>query len=619
MSARSTSRIFTALLAFPFACSSGGSSTGGAGGSTATGGTIGTGGSTATGGSTGQGGSTPGSGGSTTGSGGAVTTGSGGAAGRAGATGGAGGRATTGTGGVATGTGGTTSTGGATGSAGSIGARASVLQHHNDLARDGVYVDAAFTKTAAAGLAADASFAGAKVTGNVYAQPLYLAGDGTIPDAVIVATEMNNVYAFNAATGAQLWMKSLGTPVDHPTGAGASGDLPCGNITPNVGVTGTPVIDPATRTIYLDAMTADTSGTRTAKHVVHALDAATGAEKTGWPVDLNATAKSGSTTFQSSLQNQRSALTLVGGRVIIPFSGHVGDCQAYHGWIVSITTSGTPTVSAWATRAVAGGIWGSSGAASDGTSVYFATGNSKSSGSAGPNTSSGDNGGSWGDSETVYKFPPSGTAPSMTTTTDYFVPSNWITLDDQDNDMGGTSPILVHVPGATPADLVVALGKDRNAYLLDKANLGGMDASPVAKVAVASGGPIIQATAAFTTSAGTFVVFKGSGVNCPGGQSGALTAFKIGAASPPTISVAWCGGPTGSGSPAVTLTDSSGSNALVWVVGTDNKVYGLDGATGTNVVTTSALGSSVQNIQTPIVANGRIFISSNSQVYALKP
>ncbi len=512
----------------------------------------------------------------------------------------------------------TTGAGGTPGNAGSSGARASVLQHHNDLARDGVYVDGAFTKVAAAGLAADKTFANAKVMGNVYAQPLYLAGDGANPDAVIVATELNNVYAFDAATGAQLWTKSMGTPVDHPTGNGASGDLPCGNITPNVGVTGTPVIDPATRTIYLDAMTADTTGTRTAKHMVHALDAGTGGERTGWPVDLNATAKSGSTNFQSSLQNQRAALTLVGGRVIVPFGGHVGDCQAYHGWIVSITTAGAPAVSAWATRAVAGGIWGSSGPASDGTSIFFATGNSKSSGNAGPNSSSGDNGGSWGDSETVYKFPPSATPPPMATTTDYFVPNNWVMLDDQDDDLGGTAPILVHVPGATPADLVVALGKDLNAYLLNKANLGGMDASPLAKVAVASGGAIIQATAAYTTAAGTFVVFKGSGLNCPGGQTGALTALKISASSPPKISVAWCGGPTGSGSPAVTMTNSSGADALVWVVGTDNKIYGVDGATGTNVVTTAALGSAVQNIQTPIVANGRMFVSSNSQVYALK-
>ncbi|HVV51510.1 MAG TPA: hypothetical protein VHO06_17710, partial [Polyangia bacterium] len=427
----------------------------------------------------------------------------------------------------------------------------------------------------------------------------------------IVATESDNVYAFNASTGAKVWTKSVGTAV-------ASNALPCGTINP-LGVTGTPVIDGTNRIVYLDAMTTDTAAT--AKHMVHALNADTGAEVTGWPIDLNAMAKSGSTTFQSTLQNQRAALTLVGGKVFVPFSGHIGDCDGYHGWMVGVTPSGT--VSAWATRAIAGGIWGSTGAASDGTSLFFATGNSKSSAGAGPNTSSGDSDPTnWGDSETVYKFPTSLVSPAMTspgTTTDYFVPSNWVSQDDADADMGGTSPILVDVPGATPSALVVALGKDRNAYLLNRANLGGMDATPLAKTAV-SNGVIISAAAAYTTSKATYVVFRGGGSNCPGGSSGGLVALKITAASPPTVSTAWCGGPSGASSPAVSQTDGSGSNTIVWSVGSDNKLHGVDGDTGTSVFAGGSTAmSSVQSIQTPIVANGRIFVASNSQVYAWKP
>jgi hypothetical protein len=222
----------------------------------------------------------------------------------------------------------------------------------------------------------------------------------------------------------------------------------------------------------------------------------------------------------------------------------------------------------------------------------------------------------------VYKFPQSLVSPAMTspgTTTDYFVPSNWVQQDDGDADMGGTSPILVNVPGATPSALVVALGKDSNAYLLNKANLGGMDATPLAKTKV-SNGVIISAAAAYTTSKGTYVVFRGSGSNCPAGTSGGLVALKISAANPPTISTAWCGGPSGSGSPAVSQTDSSGANTIVWSVGNDNKLHGVDGDTGTSVFAGGSTAmSSVQSIQTPIVANGRIFVSSNSQVYAWKP
>jgi hypothetical protein len=489
-----------------------------------------------------------------------------------------------------------------------------VLQHHNDLARDGLYIDAALTQTAAANIAIDTTFASATVTGNVYAQPLYLAGSGSTPDQVIVATESDNVYGFNASTGAKLWTKSVGTAV-------ASSALPCGQINP-LGVTGTPVIDGTNRIVYLDAVTTDT--TATAKHMVHALNADTGAEESGWPVDLNATAKSGSTTFQSTLQNQRSALTLLGGKVFIPFAGHIGDCGGYHGWMVGVTPSGT--VSAWATRAIAGGIWGSTGAASDGTSLFFGTGNSKSSASAGPNSSSGDSDmNNWGDSETIFKFPTTLVPPVMTvpgTTTDYFVPKpgtniGWIYMDDRDQDIAGTSPILVNVPGATPSALVVALGKDLNAYLLDRANLGGMT-TPLAKTQV-SNGAIISAAAAYTTSKGTYVVFRGSGSNCPGGTGG-LVALKIGAANPPAISTAWCGGPSGAGSPAVSQTDSSGSNTIVWAVGSDNKLHGVDGDTGTSVFAGGSTAmSAVQSIQTPIVANGRIFVASNSQVYAFKP
>ena len=377
--------------------------------------------------------------------------------------------------GGSTGTGGATATGGATGTGGTTAGHASVLQHHNDAARDGLYVDSAMKVT---GITMDTSLAGATYTSDkVYAQPLYLAGSGTTPDEVIVATEKNMVYAFNASTGAQVWTKpaSLGTAV--------TSGLPCGNIASggdSLGITGTPVIDATSRTIYLDAMTADSAVT--AKHMVHAINADTGAELPGWPVDLNAKASSGGTRFSSVVQNQRAALAMVGGKLFVPFGGHAGDCQGYHGWIVGITTGPSPAVSAWATRAIAGGIWGSSGIASDGTSLFFATGNSKSSASAGANSSSGDNGGSWGDGETVYKFPTSLTSPAPATTTDYFLPSNWVALDDADNDMGGTSPMLVTVPGATPSNLVVALGKDDNAYLLNRANLGGMDATPLAKL-----------------------------------------------------------------------------------------------------------------------------------------
>jgi outer membrane protein assembly factor BamB len=115
------------------------------------------------------------------------------------------------------------------------------------------------------------------------------------------------------------------------------------------------------------------------------------------------------------------------------------------------------------------------------------------------------------------------------------------------------------------------------------------------------------------------VAFKGTGKGCPSGQSGGLAAIKISAGSPPAISVAWCGGPSTQGSPAASATDAQGTDAVVWIVGSDNKLYALDGDTGKPVfsggASTDAM-SSVQKYETPMVANGRVFVAANNQVYA---
>jgi hypothetical protein len=222
------------------------------------------------------------------------------------------------------------------GGTGGTSGHGSVLQHHNNPTRDGFYVDPVLSKAAIATLHVDPAFADATVSGPTYAQPLYLAGSGSDPDLVIVATEQNHVYAFDASAGGKpVWDKSLGTPL--PKSRLATLRAGCGNIDP-LGVTGTPVIDAATRTIYLDAMTI-ASANATAQHQVFALDASTGAIKSGWPVDLNSTVMSGSTTFDSLAENQRGALILLGGKVFVPFGGHIGDCGVYHGWIVGISTS----------------------------------------------------------------------------------------------------------------------------------------------------------------------------------------------------------------------------------------------------------------------------------------
>src|SRR5215468_9526721 len=181
-------------------------------------------------------------------------------------------------------------------------AQVNVTQEHNNPSRDGVYIDAAFTPSAAANLTRDLNFNGT-ISGNVYAQPLYIEGGPSGP-MIIVATESNNIYALNATTGTVIWQRNVGTPV--------SSGLPCGNINP-LGITGTPVVDLSSRSLSFDAMIDGA----TKKHFIYSLNVDTGATNPGWPVDVNATAIYNGLTFASIIQEERGGLALVNGIVYV--------------------------------------------------------------------------------------------------------------------------------------------------------------------------------------------------------------------------------------------------------------------------------------------------------------
>jgi hypothetical protein len=202
-------------------------------------------------------------------------------------------------------------------------AQVNVTQEHNNLSRDGVYVDAAFTASAAANLTRDLGFDGT-VSGNVYAQPLYIEGGPNGP-MVIAVTESNNIYALDAVTGTISWQRNVGAAV--------TSGLPCGNINP-VGITGTPVVDPASRSLFFDALIDGP----TKKHFIFSLNVDTGATNPGWPVDVNATATYNSITFTSLVQEDRGGLALVNGIVYVSYSGYTGIAALITvGWWASIS------------------------------------------------------------------------------------------------------------------------------------------------------------------------------------------------------------------------------------------------------------------------------------------
>ena len=179
---------------------------------------------------------------------------------------------------------------------------------------------------------------------------------------IIAVTESNNVYALNATTGTVIWQRNLGPAV--------TSGLPCGNINP-LGITGTPVVDLASRSLFFDALIDGA----TKKHFIYSLNVDTGATNPGWPVDVNATATYNGMTFTSLVQKERGGLALVNGRVYVSYSGHAGDCGTYHGWVVGVDINNPSNVHAWATTAIGGGIWGHGGVASDGTNMFVVTGN----------------------------------------------------------------------------------------------------------------------------------------------------------------------------------------------------------------------------------------------------
>jgi hypothetical protein len=478
-------------------------------------------------------------------------------------------------------------------------AQVSVTQFHNHESRDGLYIDPAFNQSAAASLTRDLNFDGT-IVGSVYAQPLYIEGGPGGSAMIIAVTESNNVYALDAADGSIIWQRNVGPPV-------LLHDLICPAKFDPMGITGTPVVDLASRALFLDAMTTPDGGT-TKKHLIFSLNVDTGDINPGWPVDVEATASYNGINFTAEIQQQRPALGIVGNILYVGY-GSMRDCQIYHGWLVGVPISNPASVRAWAAGTISpntygGAIWGVGGIASDGRNPFVTTGNTF-------NT-----GGNWSGGEGVIRFQ---SGPIFSgNPTDYWAPENWHDLDNGDLDLGGSGPLLVDVPGATPSQLVVAMGKDGTGYLLDRSNLGGIT-TPLHFFHITDQG-FTQGAATYRTNQSTYVACRASKIE--------LLSFRITATSPPQIDTVngWSVGQNGCGSPFITSTDGT-NNMIVWAVGTatngfpgDQRLHGYDGGTGAVVYsgggTNELMAGTHSYSTTGIVARGRIYVAGDNKVYA---
>ena len=320
------------------------------------------------------------------------------------------------------------------------------------------------------------------VDGYVYAQPLWvpgvnISGQG-VHNVVYVATEHASVYAFDAdqPLSGPLWHTSFITAPGVTTVPRA--DVEVGSdLSPEAGITATPVIDASRGVLFVLARTKEVSGsTASYVHRLHALDITTGNEMFGSPVAIAASVPGtgydnlgGMVTFAGLRQNSRSALLLLNGVVYVAFAS-LEDIDPYHGWIVGYNESSLAQVAVFndTPNGQKGGIWQSGGGllADSSGDIYLATGN----GTFDANTGGPDYG------ESFLKLSPNGTALDVL---DYFTPFNqkYLNLEGINADLASAGPILLPDQSGPAVHLALACGKTGTLYLMNRDNLGQYNTS----------------------------------------------------------------------------------------------------------------------------------------------
>ncbi len=342
-----------------------------------------------------------------------------------------------------------------------------VLTQHNDNERTGQNLSETRLTTANVNMASFGKLFSLHVDGYIYAQPLYVPSvslAGGTHNVVYVATEGDSVFAFDADTGTPLWQVSLIDMAHGATPGETTGDIlndldpNCTDLVPQVGITSTPVIDPSSGAIYVEAKSKESDGTYV--HRLHMIDMTTGAEKSPGPTVIAATvpgtSDGGTTdTFNPLNQLNRPGLLLINGKVYIGYASHCDDTP-YHGWLFAYDASALTRTSVFITTPNGqgeGGIWlsGTGIAADSSANIFTAVGNGNSDA-----TDVGDS---------VVKLALSGSTISLT---DYFTPFDQGDDDVNDYDVGSGGVLLLpDQSGAHPHELILGT-KGGAIYLIDR-------------------------------------------------------------------------------------------------------------------------------------------------------
>ena len=458
------------------------------------------------------------------------------------------------------------------------------------------------------------------VDGHIFTQPLYVGsvsilGQG-VHNVVYVGTENDSVYAFDADG-------SPTTPLWHTSFTGTEVvAVPCGDtgtceISPTIGITGTPVIDGTDKTLYVVAFTKE-SGTYYQR--LHALDITSGAEKFGGPIVIQASVAgtgagsvSGTLDFTPLHQNQRSALLLSNGVVYIAWASF-GDLGEYHGWVMGYDAKTLVQKSVFndTPNGSKGGIWQSGGGLSADSSgnVYLITGN----GTFDVNTGGVD----YGDSFLRMT--------STLSVTDYFTPDNQLKLDDDDLDLGSSAGLILPKQSGSYPDEITGADKQGTIYLVDRDNMGKFHSGSNNVIQTITG-----AAEGYFSSPAYFdnaVYYSGRGdyLDRYTLTKGALSKTPT-SKSPTTLAAG--------GTPSISANGSA--NGIVWVVdakstkGTTAVLHAYKASKVSNVLynsqqnaTRDTLGRGIR-FSVPTVANGKVYVGSKSgstdslYIYGLLP
>jgi hypothetical protein len=531
-----------------------------------------------------------------------------------------------------------------------------VLTYHNNVSRDGTNTHEFALTTANVNKSTFGRLFSCQADGAIYAQPLWIPNltvAGTPRNVIVVATQHESLYAFDAdaAPCTTLWHVSLIDSVHGGTtgetsvpssGTGALVGSGYGDISPEVGITGTPAIDPTTSTLYVVSKSVNSSQQFFQR--LHAIDITTGSERTALPQSIDSSISvpgtgagsvSGRVAFDRRNESQRPGLVLSNGVVYVAWASHE-DHDPYHGWVIGFNaTTLAPVPNAVFNTTPnqvgllsysRGGIWMGGGAPAVDSSgnLFFITGN----GTFDANTG----GSNYGDS--VIKL---GTAGGLSVA-DYFTPLDQASLDANDTDFGsGAATVLVDQPSGPVAHLLIGGGKQGNLFLLNRDNLGKFSGSANNVVQAINLGNSIFATPVFWQN------------NLYVAGVGALKQFTFNASTGKFNGAPFSQSATNYGFPGATpsLSSSGATSAIIWAL--DNTLYCTPqspgcGATVLHAYDATNLATELWNssqaaanrdqaghavkFTVPTVANGKVYVGTRGndstvlgqlEVYGLLP